>query len=346
MTDASRSGPIDLRSDTVTRPTDAMRKVMAQAEVGDDVYGEDPSVRALQDAAAGLFGREAALFVSSGVQANLLAMHVWGRPGTEVVVHEDAHLVAFEAGSSALFAGVQWRTLGGDRGRLDADDVAASLRPASFPFTEVSAVAIEQTTNLGGGVYLAVAELQALRDVTLQRGLALYMDGARVFNALVATGEKAATYGALVDGMMFCTSKGLGAPVGSLLIGDADAIEVAHGWRRRHGGAMRQAGVLAAASLYALEHHVDRLAQDHDNARLLAAGLAERHPGCCDPTDVWTNIVYVDTGHVPGSVVIDAARREGVLVGSMGPTLLRLTTHLDVTADGCRRAVDVIAEVL
>lgn len=338
--------PVDLRSDTVTVPTDAMRRAMAEAEVGDDVYGEDPTVRGLQEHVAGMFGRDAALFVTSGVQANLLGMHVLARPGTEVLVEQDAHLVAFEVGSSAMFAGVQWRTVSGDRGRLRPDVVAASLRPGTFPFTEVSAVALEETTNLAGGSFLGAAGVAAVRDIAAARGLSTWLDGARLFNAIVAGGGSPADYGAAVDALTFCASKGLGAPVGSVIVGDADVIEEATAWRRRHGGAMRQVGVLAAAARHAIDHHVDRLAEDHANARFLAEALADAHPGSVDPDLVDTNILYVTTAPDAASEVVARCREDGVLVSGFGSDRLRLVTHLGIERPHVETAAGSISSAL
>jgi threonine aldolase len=337
---------VDLRSDTVTRPTAGMRAAIAAAEVGDDIFGEDPTVRRLQEVAADRFGREAALFVPSGIMANVIWMRVLGRPGAEVVVESNGHLVAYEDGASALLAGVQFHTVPGDRGRLDADRVRGALRPAGFPYPDVAVIAVDETTNRGGGAIHGLERLRGLRALADERGAALYCDGARIFHAVVASGADPAAYGALVDGLSFCISKGLGAPVGSVLVGDAGAIDEAWRWRRRLGGQMRQAGVLAAAGLYALEHHVDRLAEDHANAAVLAARLADDVPGSVDPADVETNIVYVDTGDVPAAEVVSRAADAGVLVGAMGEHLLRLITHLDVDRAGCLRAADVLAGLL
>ena len=333
---------VDLRSDTVTRPTPGMRAAIAAAEVGDDVYGEDPTVLALEEEVADRFGREAAVLVPSGLMATQVLLRVLTRPGTELVCESDAHVVAYEVGAAAINAQVQTRTVDGDRGRLDADRVRAALRPASFPYTEVAAISVEETTNRGGGAVHGLARLRALRELADERGVALHGDGARLFNALVATGEPAAQVAATFTAFSVCLSKGLGAPVGSLAVGDAAAIEEARIGRRRFGGAMRQAGVLAAAGRYALAHHVERLAEDHANARAIAERLAAACPGSVDPATVTTNIVYVDTSPRSAAEVVETLRVDGVLVGAMGPSLLRLVTHLDVDAAGCRRAADLL----
>jgi threonine aldolase len=341
---ADSAGPIDLRSDTVTRPTAAMRRAMTDAEVGDDVYGEDPTVLRLQEAAAERFGREAALYCPSGVMCNQLWLRVLGRPGTEVIVEADAHIVNYEAGAGALLGQVQFRTLPGRYGLLDPDDVADAIRPPVFPLTATSLVCIEQTHNRRGGTYYALEQLQRLRAVCDQAGVPLYMDGARVFNAAVASGTEPRAYGAAVDGLMFCVSKALGAPVGSLMVGDSDAIAEAGLWRRRYGGAMRQAGVIAAAGLVALEHMVDRLADDHANARLLAQAAAEVLPAAVDLAQVQTNIVYVE--RVDAAAVVAALAAEGVLAGAMDARTVRFVTHPDVSERQCLHAADVLRRVL
>lgn len=337
---------IDLRSDTVTRPTDAMRRAMADAEVGDDVYGEDPTVNRLQDVAAERFGREAGLFVPSGVMANVLWTRVLAGPATEVVVERWGHAVAYEDGAGAAGVGVQYLTVEGDRGRLDADTVRSHLRPTGFPYVRVGMIAAEETTNRGGGAIHGVDRLRALREVADERGAALHVDGARIWNAVVATGADPVAYGDVATGLNFCLSKGLGAPVGSVMVGDADAIAEARVWRRRFGGAMRQVGVLAAAGLHALDHHVARLADDHDNARLVAERLADRVPGSTDPDVVDTNIVFVATGDHDAADVASRAAQRGVRCSPADPRTLRLLTHLDVTREDCLTAADVLADLL
>jgi threonine aldolase len=337
---------VDLRSDTVTRPTSGVRQAMATAEVGDDVYGEDPSVRALEEEVAGHFGHEAAVFVPSGVMATQVLLRALTRPGTEVVCENDAHVVAYEAGAAAINAQVQFRTVPGDRGRLDPDAVRAALRPAAFPYTEVAAISVEETTNRGGGAIHGLDRLRALRAVADERQLALHGDGARLWNALVATGDDAIAVGRCFTAFSVCLSKGLGAPVGSLAVGDAEVIEEARVWRRRFGGAMRQVGVLAAAGRYVLAHHLERLAEDHGNARTIAERVAAAVPGSVDLETVTTNMVYVDTGERPAAEVVAALAIDGVRVGAMGPTLLRLVTHLDVDTTGCRRAADLLVGLL
>ncbi|MCC5947695.1 MAG: threonine aldolase family protein [Nitriliruptoraceae bacterium] len=329
---------IDLRSDTVTTPTPAMRRAMADAPVGDDVYGEDPTVRALEEEAAARFGRAAAVFTPSGIMATLVLMKTLTTPGQEVICEADAHVVAYEEGTVAQHAGVQFRTVPGDRGRLDAARVRAALRPAAFPYTRLGAISVEETTNRWGGTVHGLTTLRSLRALADECGVPLHGDGARLCNALVATGDDPVEVGRTFTAFSICLSKGLGAPVGSLAIGDEDVIAEARGWRRRLGGAMRQVGILAAAGRHALDHHVTRLAEDHAHAQLLAERIAAGAPGSVDPREVVTNIVYVDTGDRPAGEVVATLAAQGIAVGAMGPSLLRLVTHLDVDADDCERA--------
>lgn len=337
---------IDLRSDTVTTPTDAMRRAMTDAPVGDDVYGEDPTVRALEERAADFFGREAALFTPSGIMATLVLLRTLTRPGTEVICESDAHVVAYEQGAVAMHAGVQFRTVDGDRGRLDVDRVRAALRPSGFPYTQLSAISVEETTNRWGGTLHGLERLRALRALADERQVAFHGDGARLWNALVASGADPSEVGGSWHAFSVCLSKGLGAPVGSLAIGDRDVIDEARDWRRRLGGAMRQVGILAAGGLHAIDHHVDRLADDHDNARALAQRLAESVPGRVDPDAVATNIVYVETGTRPAAEVVAELAAQGIAVGAMGEHLLRLVTHLDVDRRGCLEAADALIAAL
>lgn len=337
--------PVDLRSDTLTRPTAAMRAAIAEAAVGDDVYGEDPAVNALEERVADLFGRQAAVFTPSGIMATQILLRALTRPGTEVVCEADAHVVAYEAGAAAINAQVQFRTVEGDRGRLDAARLEPALRPASFPHTEVAAISVEETTNRGGGAVHGSARLAAIAELARARGLVVHGDGARLFNALVASGDDPREVARHFTAFSVCFSKGLGAPVGSMAVGDTDVIAEARLWRRRFGGAMRQAGVLAAAADHALEHHVARLADDHANARAIAETLAAAVPGAVDPATVETNMVYVETPRPAAAFVAELAR-DGVLVSAMGPTTLRLVTHLDVDADACARAAALLVAAL
>lgn len=333
------TAPIDLRSDTVTRPTADMRAAMASAEVGDDVYGEDPTVRALEERVAGHFGKEAALFTPTGSMANVLAVRSVVGVGEEVLCESSAHIARAELGAHGAFTGLTMRTWTGTRGSLDLDAVGSLFAPDMGPFfVPTKAISIENTHNFGGGTVLPLADIEALRVFADSVGVAVHLDGARLWNAHVASGVPLERYGALVDVLAVCLSKGLGAPVGSLMVGTADAIDEARVWRKRLGGGMRQVGVLAAAGLHALDHHVDRLAEDHENARLLAEACG------VDPAGVDTNIVVVD---VPDAApVVAAARESGVLVSAVGPRTVRLVTHLDVSAGQAHEAAAVLGKVL
>ena len=330
--------PIDLRSDTITRPTHAMRAAMASAEVGDDVYGEDPTVLALQERVAGMFGHEAALFTPTGSLANLLAVRSVVAPGQEVLCESSAHIARAELGAHAAVSGVTMRTWTSARGQVDLAAISGLFAPDMGPFfVRTAAVSVENTHNFAGGAVLPLADLEALRSWADSAGVAVHLDGARLWNAHVATGTPLASYGAVVDVLSVCFSKGLGAPVGSMLVGSEAAVAEARVWRKRLGGGMRQVGVLAAAAAHALDHHVDRLAADHEHARLLAEACG------VDPAAVDTNIVVVDRPDAPRFVA--AAREAGVLVSAVGPRTVRLVTHLDVSAADARRAAGVLARL-
>lgn len=333
------SALIDLRSDTVTRPTAAMRAAMADAEVGDDVYGEDPTVAALEEKVAGLFGKEAALFTPTGSMANVLAVRSLVGVGEEVLCESSAHIARAELGAHGAFTGLTMRTWTGTRGGLDLDAVRSLFAPDMGPFfVPTRAISVENTHNFGGGTVLPLDDMQALRLFADSVGARVHLDGARIWNAHVASGVPLEEYGAAVDVLAVCLSKGLGAPVGSLMVGSAAAIAEARVWRKRLGGGMRQVGVLAAAGIHALDHHLERLADDHARARLLAEACG------VDPSTVDTNIVVVE---VPDAApVVAAAREEGVLVGAVGPRTVRLVTHLDVTAEQAGQAAGVLAKVL
>jgi threonine aldolase len=278
--------------------------------------------------------------------ANVVSVKVLTSPCHEVVVERNGHSVAYEDGAPAAIAGVQYLTVDGDRGRLSADAIDAAWRPAGWPYPTTALVSVEETTNRGGGAIYGLERLRAIRSLLDTRGTALHLDGARIFNAIVATGVAPADYGPIPTSLNFCLSKGLGAPVGSLIVGDADFVDQARVWRRRLGGAMRQVGVLAAAGLHALDHHVDRLADDHDHARRIAAQLTDRVPGSADPTLVDTNIVFVDTGGHDATEVAGKAAADGVLFGPADAHTLRLVTSLEVDRPGAERAAAVIADLL
>ena len=324
--------PIDFRSDTVTRPTDAMRAAMARAEVGDDVFGEDPTVNRLQETVAELLGKEAALFVPSGTMGNQVSLGTLAGPGDEIVCDADAHCISFEGGALAALWGVQARTVKAPRGLLDPAEVEALIRPAAPHYPRTRVIAIENTHNRGGGAVYPLARVQALASLARARGLHLYVDGARLWNACAATGVPPADYVAGASLVSTCLSKGLGAPVGSVVAGSKALIADAHRLRKRLGGGMRQAGILAAAGLHALEHHRARLPEDHENARRLGEAVANL-PGARLLHPVETNLVFAV---FEGQSAADLARRfaaAGVLCLPEGsrPDLLRFITHLHVS---------------
>ena len=340
--------PVDLRSDTVTKPTEGMRKAMYEAEVGDDVYGEDPSVRALEQAAAELLSHQDAVYVPSGTMGNLVALRTSAQPGQEVLAELDAHIVSYELGGIAALGGIQTRTLPGVRGILDPELVRPHLR--AFPGDEdyhllrTAALAVENTSVRGGGSIYPVDRLVALRQMTAEVGVAFHCDGARIWNAAVALGVPLSDLGTQFDTLSVCLSKGLGAPVGSLVVTSGERVAEARLWRKRLGGGMRQAGVIAAAGLYALRHHIDRLADDHARAQRLAIGLADAAPGSADPALVETNLVLIT---MPGAVnAVRRAAEHGVLLNAVAPDRLRAVLHLDVDDAGVSRAIDVLAPIV
>ncbi len=339
----------DLLSDTVTKPSDAMRAVMAAAEVGDDVFGEDPTLRALEERVAGMLGHEAALFTPSGSMANQLGVRVHVKQGEELVGDSLAHVVRAELGAAAVLSGISSRTWVSERGRFRADDAAALMITGVGPYQVCTAlVVVENTHNFGGGTVQPIDEIRRARSVTRERGVAMHLDGARLFNAHVASGVSLTDYGREFDTVSVCLSKGLGAPVGSVLAGSAAAMAESRIWRKRFGGGMRQAGILAAAGLFALDNNIDRLADDHARARRAAEAMAEAAPGSVDLTTVETNIVIVEVA-VAGwtsSAFVSAALDAGVRTYAVGPGAVRLVWHLDVDDAGTDVAIDVLTDLL
>jgi threonine aldolase len=349
MTDSARDGFVDLRSDTVTRPTPGMRQAIADAVVGDDVYGEDPTVNELEAHVAELLGHEAGLFCPTGSMTNMLGVRTLVGPGQELLCDALAHIVRAELGGHAVLGQVSTRTWHAEQGRLDAEEALAMAVPDAGPYmVSTAAFAVENTHNFGGGTIQPVEELRRLKQGAGELGVKVHLDGARLWNASVATGVLLSTYGALADTVSVCLSKGLGAPVGSVLVGSAERIAAARVWRKRYGGGMRQVGVLAAAGRYALDHHVARLADDHARAGRLADAVAAVRPELVDPATVETNIVVLDLApaRLAATEVAAAARDEGVLLSVLGPRRLRLVTHLDVDDDACEHAAGVLAKVL
>jgi len=328
--------PIDLRSDTVTRPSPGMRDAMARAEVGDDVFGEDPTVRRLEERVAELLGKEAGLFVPSGTMANQVALGTLARSGDEVICHEGAHVVGFEGGAPSALWGIQLRPIPGERGVLAAVDVEAAVRGEADWLPRTRVIEVENTHNAAGGTVWPLERLEELGRLAAARGLALYLDGARLLNASAASGVAPRAYAAPATLASTCLSKGLGAPAGSVLTGPKDLLREARRLRKRLGGGMRQAGILAAAGLYALDHNIGRLAEDHANARRLAQGLAEI-PGFRLALAPETNLVYL---RVEDAVAVAGRlRARGVLCAVAGRDLLRLVTHLDVSAQDVEEAL-------
>ena len=339
---------VDLRSDTVTRPSPEMRRAIAEAEVGDDVLGDDPTVIALQEKVAALMGKEAALFVPSGSMANQTAIRALTEPGDEIIVHQDGHIYHYESGAFAGVSGCSLRLLPGEHGIFMPEQAAAAIRPTDSHFPQTRLIVVENTHNRGGGTIWPIEHIQALRALADKHGLKMHLDGARLLNACAATGHKPAEYAQYFETVSTCFSKGLGAPVGSAVASDAATIRRVHRFRKMFGGGMRQAGILAAAAIYALDHNVERLADDHRNARHLAEALNEM-PGLTVAIEaVQTNILYIDVAPSLGPAA-DFARRldeAGVRMLATAPQRLRAVTHLDVSADDVERAIEVTRRLL
>jgi len=333
---------VDLRSDTVTRPTPAMLEAIASADVGDDVYGEDPSVNALEAEAAALFGKEAAVFTPTGSMANQIGLQLLVRPGEELLADVKAHVVNFEMGAAAALGGISTRTWSAPNGRLDTALIEPLINRPNPYVTVTRAIAVENTHNIGGGTVQPIAELRALRDLADTYDLGLHLDGARIWNAHAATGVPLDEYGRLFDTVSVCLSKGLGAPVGSLLITDAERAGRARIIRKRLGGGMRQAGFLAAAGSFALANNIERLAEDHARAQHLARSLEPF--GLCDASQVETNIVLLR--HPEIAKLAAGAADEGVRISVLGPDWGRMLTHLDVDDAAIEHAVEVLADLV
>jgi threonine aldolase len=339
--------PIDLYSDTVTRPTAEMRRFMCEAEVGDEQKHEDPTVNLLQEMVADLLGKDAAVFLPSGTMCNEIALRVHCRPGEEMLAHHTAHLIHFESGGPGALAGVNVRPLDGPRGQYDIDTLAEGIRPDFRHYPRSRLVWVEQTSNLGGGSIWPLARVRAVTDLARQHRLATHLDGARLMNAVVATGVAAREWAAMFDSAWIDFTKGLGAPVGAALAGSREFIAEAWRLKQQMGGAMRQAGIIAAGGVYALRHHVKRLAEDHANARRLAEGLAQLPGVALDPTSVETNLVFFElTGPVGAGTFVDRLLARGVRMGAMGPHTIRAVTHLDVSATQIEQALDAARGVL
>ncbi|MDO9124799.1 MAG: low-specificity L-threonine aldolase [Deltaproteobacteria bacterium] len=338
---------IDLRSDTVTRPTPLMRKAMSEAEVGDDVFGEDPTVNALHERVAQMLGKEAALFVPSGTMANQLAIKSHTQPGDEVIIEATSHPYNFEGGGGAVLSGIQFYCLRGVRGILDASQIEEAIRPDDHHFPVTRLICLENTHNRGGGAIYPIDKMAEIYRLAKSKGLLVHLDGARLWNASVATGISPHEYGQWADSVSVCLSKGLGAPIGSLIAGSRIFIDRVHRFRKMFGGGMRQVGIIAAAGRYALDHHLERLKEDHQNAKRLAVGLKELKGVSLDPKHVETNIVIFDvteTGKT-GLQIAEAMKPHGVLIHAFGKTQIRLVTHLDVSGEDIEIALNVFSKV-
>jgi threonine aldolase len=340
---------IDLRSDTVTKPTDDMRKAMARAEVGDDVYGEDPTVNRLQEMAAAMLGKRFALFIPSGTMANQLAIRSHTQPGQEIIVESKSHVVRYEQGAAGALAGVQLHWVTGERGIMTAEQVEAAIRPNDMHSITTALICIENTHNAGGGTIYPLSTIEKIRALAIRHGIPMHLDGARLFNAVAATTLPPAVYAQHFETVSLCLSKGLGAPVGSLLMSnDQRLMDRVRRFRRMYGGAMRQAGILAAAGIYALERHVARLKTDHDHAKKLARLLQQIPAIQIAPQHVETNIVMfdiVDEQRSPAELVA-ALKAHGVLINAVGGQSYRAVTHLHIIDKQIDEAAAVFAKIL
>lgn len=339
---------IDLRSDTVTRPTPAMREAMARAEVGDDVFREDPTVIRLEERVAELLGKEAALYVPSGTMSNQICVRVHTQPGDEMLCEAACHIHNNEAGGPAVLSGVTCHCIPGDHGILDVSQLEGKIRPLNDHQVRTRIVALENTHNRGGGRVFPIEKIEAISRWARGAGLIMHLDGARLWNAIVATGIAAKTWASHFDTLSVCFSKGLGAPIGSALAGPKDFVVKARRVRKLLGGGMRQAGIAAAAALYAVDHHIDRLAEDHRNAQVIARAIADTPGLRLVPPKVETNLIWVEVDPELGTArdVAAALKQQGVLVHAVGPQTFRACTHLDVSAAQAARAAEVIRQAV
>ena len=340
---------IDLRSDTVTRPSAAMREAIAQAPVGDDVYSDDPTVNSLEERTAQIFGKEAGLFCPTGSLANQLAIRMLVAPGEELIAETNSHIVRAELGAAAVFSGITTRTFPAKNGLLKAADALEIARPNSGPYlVSTTAIAVENTHNFGGGTVQPISEIRALREGADELGLALHLDGARIWNAHVASGVALNEYGKYFDTISVCLSKGLGAPVGSIMLSTQDRVTKARVWRKRYGAGMRQIGLLAAGAHYALDNNIDRLSQDHRRAQELAIAIASIDSSIIDPTTVHTNIVGLDLTAlaISASELAVRCKDAGLWISALGPQYARLVTHLDFDDAQCAEAIEILKKTL
>jgi len=340
---------IDLRSDTVTQPSPAMREVIASAPVGDDVYGDDPTANSLEERVAEMFGKEAGLFTPTGSLANQLAIRALVAPGEELLAETNSHIVRAELGAAAVFSGITTRTWPAKNGLLKASDALEIARPNSGPYlVSTTAIALENTHNFGGGTVQPLEEIKALRKGADDLGVALHLDGARIWNAHVASGVSFKEYGKYFDTISVCLSKGLGAPVGSLMLTTKERVSKARVWRKRYGAGMRQIGLLAAAGHFALDNNIERLADDHRLAKKLAVAIAQVDSSLIDPATVDTNIVGLDLSSLPinAAELASKCREKGLWISALGPKYARLVTHLDFTESQCEEAIEILKSAL
>ena len=337
---------IDLRSDTITKPTPEMRKVIAEAEVGDDVHGDDPTVKKLEQRTAQILGKPAALYVPSGIMANQIALRTHTTPGDEILLDANAHIYYYEAGAPAALSGVMCRLLNGERGIFTPDDVKRALRPKDIHFPRTTLVCLENTHNRGGGSIWPIQLIADVEKTARHAHLKLHLDGARLWNASAATGIPESEYAHHFDSVSVCYSKGLGAPIGSALVGSEEFIDRARHYRRQFGGGMRQAGIIAAGALYALENHRKILRQDHKNAQTLARALAPLPGIQLDPDTVETNIIFFKVTAMTAPELAQKLHDAGVYVLALGPDSIRLVTHLDVSADQINQAIEIFTILL
>jgi threonine aldolase len=343
------TSPIDLRSDTVTRPSQAMREAMASAPVGDDVYGDDPTVNSLEERVAAMFGKEAGVFTPTGSLANQLAIRMLVSPGEELIAETNSHIVRAELGAAAVFSGITTRTWPAKNGQLIAKDALEIARPDSGPYlVSTTAIAVENTHNFGGGTIQSLDEIKTLRKGADELGLALHLDGARIWNAHVASGVALNEYGKYFETISVCLSKGLGAPIGSIMLSTKDRVTKARIWRKRYGAGMRQVGLLAGAAHYALDNNIARLSEDHRRARELAVAIAAIDKSFVDPTLVQTNIVGLDLANAPytAAELAGRCRDAGLWISALGPKYARLVTHLDFDNAQCAQAIEILKRAL